>query len=77
MLAVTHLLEGSAPVNQPAANCYRADISFPSVPGRIAGSLNAIPDRFPATVVFAGTIEVAEGPGGAGCVAVLTDRQVG
>ena len=54
-----------------------ADIRISSVPGRIAGSLNAIPNRFPATVVFAGTIEFAEGPGGAGFFAVLTDRQVG
>jgi len=77
MLAGTHLPEGSAPIIPPAANCYMADIRVPSVRGRIAGSLNAIPNPFPGTVVFAGIIEFAQGPGGAGCFAVLPDRQVG
>lgn len=72
MLAVTTFLEGPAPVIPPATNCYMA-----SVPGRIAGSLNESPNPFPGTVVFAGTIAFTWGPGGAGCFAVLLDRQVG
>jgi hypothetical protein len=36
-----------------------ADIRISSVSGRIAGSLNAISNPFPGTVVFAGVIGFA------------------
>ncbi len=77
MLAVTHLLEGSAPVISFVANRYMADILVASVPGRIAASLNAIPNPFPCTVVSAGISELAQGLGGAECFGVLPDRQIG